>query len=136
MVMMSPHFVNVRGEVMGIEREIEMVRKLIPDLDGRIGHFEVEDFELDDELIAAFCEELERLSGDLRSGLDTLNDKKAHVSAHSIKGMGGTMGLPEISVLAQEVELTLEAGQRDRCEFLSKELISWARNFVAEHQRS
>ncbi|MEI8206436.1 MAG: Hpt domain-containing protein [Kiritimatiellales bacterium] len=121
---------------MAIERVIEMVRKLVPDLDGRIGHFEVEDFEMDDELIAAFCEELDRLSTDLRSGLDTLNDKQTHVAAHSIKGMGGTMGLPEISVLAQEVELTLEAGQKERCEFLSKELISWARDFVAKNQRS
>jgi HPt (histidine-containing phosphotransfer) domain-containing protein len=122
--------------VMAIEREIEMVRKLVPDLDGRIGRFEVEDFELDDELLAAFCEELERLSGDLRSGLDTSDKKKAHVAAHSIKGMGGTMGLPEISVLAQEVELTLEADQKERCEFLSKELISWARDFIAKNQRS
>jgi len=121
---------------MEVEREIEMVRKLIPDLDDRIGRFEVEDFEMDDELIAAFCEELERLSGDLRSGLDTSDKRKTHVAAHSIKGMGGTMGLPEISVLAQEVELTHEAGQKERCEFLSNELIRWARDFVAEHQRS
>jgi len=127
---------NSGDEVMAIERAIEMVRKLVPDLDERIGRFEVEDFEMDDELIAAFCEELDRLSTDLRSGLDTSNDKKTHVAAHSIKGMGGTMGLPEISVLAQEVELTHEAGQKDRCEFLSKELIIWARNFIAEHQRS
>ena len=121
---------------MAIERVIEMVRKLVPDLDERIGRFEVEDFEVDDELLGAFCEELERLSGDLRSGLDTSDDKQAHVAAHSIKGMGGAMGLPEISVLAQEVERTLEAGQKERCEFLSKELISWARAFVAKNQRS
>lgn len=121
---------------MKIERAIAMVRKLVPDLDGRISHFEVEDFEADAELIAAFCEELERLSGDLRSGLDASDTKKARVAAHSIKGMGGTMGLPEISVLAQEVEQTLLAGQKDRCEFLSKGLISWARDFIAKNQRS
>ncbi len=121
---------------MVIERAIEMVRKLVPDLDGRIGRFEVEDFEMDDELLAAFCEELDRLSTDLRSGLDTSNKKKTHVAAHSIKGMGGTMGLPEISVLAQEVELTHEAGQKERCEFLSRELIRWARDFIAKNQRS
>ena len=121
---------------MAIERAMEMVRKLVPDLDGRIGRFEVEDFEMDDELLAAFCEELDRFSADLRSGLDTSDAKKAHVAAHSIKGMGGTMGLPEIAVLAQEVELTHEAGQKERCEFLSQELIRWARDFIAKNQRS
>jgi HPt (histidine-containing phosphotransfer) domain-containing protein len=136
MFMVSPHSMNAGGGVMEIGREIEMVRKLVPDLDSRISHFEVEDFEMDDELLAAFCEELDRLSGDLRSGLDTSNYRKTRVAAHSMKGMGGTMGLPEISVLAQEIEQTLDAGQKERCEFLSKELISWARDFVAKNQRS
>ena len=119
---------------MAIARAIETVRKLIPDLDGRISQFEVETFEMDAELIAAFCEELERMSGELQAGLDSPDNEMIRVAAHSIKGMGGTMGLPEISVLAQEIELALRGGQMERCTELCTALISWARDFVAANQ--
>ena len=119
---------------MAISRAIETVRKLVPDLDGRISQFEVETFEMDDELVAAFCEELERMTADLQTGLDKPDNEMIRVAAHSIKGMGGTMGLPEISVLAQEIELTLRGGKMDRCTALCKALISWASDFVAGNQ--
>jgi HPt (histidine-containing phosphotransfer) domain-containing protein len=119
---------------MSITRAIETVRALVPDLDGRISQFEVETFDMDAELIAAFCEELERMSGELQTGLDTGNHEIIRVAAHSIKGMGGTMGLPEISVLAQEIELTLRGGQTDRCAALCNGLIRWARDFITANQ--
>lgn len=119
---------------MAITRAIETVRNLVSDLDGRISQFEVETFEMDDELISAFCEELERMSGELRQGLDAPDPEMIRVAAHSIKGMGGTMGLPEISVLAQEIEMTLRAGEMDRCGTLCNALIAWAGGFVAENQ--
>ncbi len=119
---------------MAVSRAMDMVRGLVPDLDGRISQFEVETFEMDDELVAAFCEELQRMADDLQQGLDESDDEKTRVAAHSIKGMGGTMGLPEISVLAQEIELTLRAGERDRCRALCQALIDWARSFIADHQ--
>ena len=121
---------NVKGEIMtAIPRAIEMVRNLVPDLDGRISQFEVETFEMDGELIDAFCEELDRVGGDLQSGLDESDNEKIRVAAHSIKGMGGTMGLPEISVLAQEIELTLRGGDQERCTALCEALIQWAKDF-------
>jgi len=122
----------VKGEIMtAIPRAIETVRNLVPDLDGRISQFEVETFEMDGELIEAFCEELDRVGGDLQSGLDESDNEKIRVAAHSIKGMGGTMGLPEISVLAQEIELTLRGGDQERCTILCKSLIQWAKDFSA-----
>lgn len=116
-----------------ISRVIEMVRELVPDLDERMGQFEVEVFDVDDELMAAFSEELERLAGDLQSGLDASDDEMIRVSAHSMKGMCGTIGLPEISVLAQEIEITLRGGETERCRSLCAALIGWAREFVASN---
>ena len=113
-----------------IARAIETVRELVPDLDGRISQFEVETFEMDDELIEAFCEELDRVGGDLQAGLDESENEKISVAAHLIKGMGGTMGLPEISVLAQEIELMLRDGNQDRCNMLCGALIRWATEFA------
>lgn len=117
---------------MAISRAIEMVRELVPDLDGRISQFEVETFEMDDELVEAFCEELERMSGDLQAGLDSGDNERLRIAAHSIKGMGGTMGLPEISVLAQDIELTLNDGDIPRCKALCAALIRWSKQFVTE----
>jgi len=108
-----------------------MVRELVPDLEGRIAQFEVEPFDLDEELIEAFLEELERLSGEMQAGLDAADDEQVRLAAHSIKGMCGTMGLPEISVLAQEIEITLREGSLDRFAQLSTALIFWARDFLA-----
>lgn len=119
---------------MAISRAVEMVSELVPDLDGRISQFEVETFEMDDELVAAFCEELDRMTGDLKRGLETGNEEDLRVAAHSIKGMGGTMGLPEISVLAQEIEFKVRDGDLDRCKELSDALINWSSAFVAENQ--
>lgn len=117
-----------------IPRAIEIVRELVPDLDGRISQFEVETFEMDQELISAFCEELERVGSDLQAGLDESDDEKIRVAAHSIKGMGGTMGLPEISVLAQEIELTVRSGDQERSRMLCSALVKWSRDFVAASQ--
>lgn len=119
---------------MAIARAIETVRRLIPDLDGRISQFEVEMFDMDHELVAAFCEELERMTGEIQTGLNSGNNELIRVAAHSVKGMGGTMGLPEISVLAQEIELTLRGGQMERCTELCNALIEWSRGFVAQNQ--
>ncbi|QHI68198.1 Hpt domain-containing protein [Tichowtungia aerotolerans] len=117
-----------------IPRAIEMVRELVPDLDGRISQFEVETFEMDQELIGAFCEELARVGGDLQAGLDESDEEKIRVAAHSVKGMGGTMGLPEISVLAQDIELAVRSGDQDRSKTLCLALVQWSREFVTANQ--
>lgn len=114
-----------------LAREIEMVRDLVPDVEERMLQFEVAPFELDEELVSAFHEELERLSGEMQAGLDASEDEPVRLAAHSIKGMSGTMGLPEISVLAREIELTLRAGERERFLQLSNALIRWARELTA-----
>ena len=116
---------------MEIARAIEMVRELIPDLEDRMAQFEVEAFDIDDELMEAFREELERLGGDLHAGRTVSDDEQVRAAAHSIKGMCGTMGLPEISVLAREIEMTLRAGERERYDLLCDALITWARDFIA-----
>ena len=113
-----------------IPRAIELVRGLVPDLDGRISQFEVETFEMDEELVSAFHEEFERLTNELEEGLAASDDETVKVSAHSIKGMGGTMGLPEISVLAQEIEMMVRAGDPERTRALSLEMIRWAREIA------
>ena len=117
--------------MMEMPRALELVCELVPDLDEKIGQFEVGEIEIDDELLEAFHEELDRLSGDLQVGIETSDDEQIRMAAHSIKGMGGTMGLPEISVLAREIEMAVRGGERGRAKTLGTSLIAWARDFIA-----
>ena len=90
--------------MVSIPDNIEWIGALIPDLSARVEQFVVDTEELDDELIEVFIEEIHRLTGDLKNGLAQADGEMIRMAAHSIKGMGGTMGLPELSVLGLEVE--------------------------------
>ncbi len=103
-----------------------MVRELVPDLDERISRFEVEAFDADDELMEVFHEELDRLGNDLRAGIDQGDLDAVREAAHAMKGMAGTMGLPEISVLSHEIELMVRQNEMERCNRLCDALIQWA----------
>jgi HPt (histidine-containing phosphotransfer) domain-containing protein len=82
----------------------EWVAELIPGLASRTDQFVVDTDEVDDELVEVFVEEICRLTADLQEGLAKSDREMVRMAAHSIKGMGGTLGLPEISVLGLEIE--------------------------------
>ncbi len=90
--------------MMNILGNIEWIADLIPELEVRKTRFEVDTDEVDDELVEVFVDELRRLSGELREGLLNADLEMIRMAAHSIKGMGGTIGLPELSVLGLEIE--------------------------------
>ena len=88
----------------GFPGKTEWVAELVPDVAAKAVPFTVDTEEVDDELIAVFVGEIRRLTGELQDGLAQGNGEMVRVASHSIKGMGGTMGLPEISVLGLEIE--------------------------------
>lgn len=90
--------------MMEILGNVEWVATLIPDLTARLDPFVVDTDELDDELIEVFIDEIQRLCGELQEGLAQNDGEVIRMASHSMKGMGGTMGLPEISVLGLEIE--------------------------------
>lgn len=90
--------------MVNIPGHTEWVAELIPDLAARLDPFIVDTDELDDELVEVFVDEIQRLTGELQEGLVQNDAEVLRMAAHSIKGMGGTMGLPEISVLGLEIE--------------------------------
>lgn len=83
---------------------VDWVSELIPEMDSLLDQFVVDTDEVDDELIEVFIEEISRLTGELQAGVEQGDLEMVRMAAHSIKGMGGSMGLPEISVLGLEVE--------------------------------
>ena len=105
---------------------IEWVAELIPDVAAKVAPFSVDTEEVDDELIEVFIDEIKRLSGELQDGLGHDDDEMVRIAAHSIKGMGGTMGLPEISVLGLEVEnMAKEEGRLPEAKPLVDALSDW-----------
>lgn len=82
----------------------EWIAELIPALESRVDQFTVDTDEVDDELMEVFLDELRRLTADLLAGVSNDDSDLIRSAAHSIKGMGGTIGLPELSVLALEIE--------------------------------
>ena len=45
--------------------------------------------------------------------------------AHSLEGMGGTMGFPEVSVAAAAISRAARAHDWDRCRLLQERLHQW-----------
>ena len=109
----------------------DWVKSLVPDLEARVDAFQVDTEFLDDELIDAFKEEIAQQSALMQAGAQNDNPDEIRMAAHSIKGMGGTIGLPEISVLAQEVELRAKNNDLDGCKSLVSEFVVWAAEFAA-----
>jgi chemotaxis protein histidine kinase CheA len=108
------------------------VRSLVPDLDGRVENFRVDTEFLDEELFEAFKEEVMNQSQLMQSGVSSSDVDSIRMAAHSIKGMGGTMGLPEISVLAHEIELRSRDAELSRCRELVAAFIAWAADFFGD----
>ena len=105
------------------------VKSLVPDLDGRIENYRVDTEFLDDELFDAFKEEILGQSVLMNAGASSGDMEAVRMAAHSIKGMGGTMGLPEISVLAHEIELRSKDADLTNCQSLVREFLSWTTEF-------
>ncbi len=108
-----------------IPGNVEWVGELIPDLEARRSRFVVDTDEVDDELVEVFIEELQRLSGELTEGLEQNDSEMVRMAAHSIKGMGGTIGLPEISVLGLEIETLTKDGRLPDTRPLVDALAQW-----------
>jgi HPt (histidine-containing phosphotransfer) domain-containing protein len=104
---------------------VEWVAELIPGMEGQLPQFVVATDEVDDELIEIFIEELVRLTGELQEGFQNEDPDMVRVAAHSIKGMGGTIGLPEISVLALTIENAAKEERLADCAALMDGLVNW-----------
>lgn len=115
--------------MVNIPKNTEWVAGLIPDLASKLEPFVVGTEELDDELVEVFIDEINRLTTELQDGLIQSNLEMVQLASHSIKGMGGTMGLPEISVLGLEIERMAKADQLADAAPLVEALSDWLTTF-------
>ncbi|MFC1467857.1 Hpt domain-containing protein [Verrucomicrobiota bacterium] len=115
--------------MISFQEVAEWAKSLVPDLDARVEVFRVDTEFMDDELIEVFKEEIAKQSALMKAGAGNDNLEDIRSAAHSIKGMGGTIGLPEISVLAHEIELLAKKNDISACKALVAEFVVWATDF-------
>ena len=99
-----------------------LVLRLVPSLDAQIPLYVVDTSEVDDELLAIFIEQMSMDIEGLDQAIERDEPDAAARAAHSIKGMGGTIGLPELSVLAAETENAARGTDRERFHDLARAL--------------
>jgi HPt (histidine-containing phosphotransfer) domain-containing protein len=109
--------------------DMTWAEELIPDMAAKVTPFTVDTEEVDDELIGIFGEEIRRLTGELQEGLSRSDYEMVRMASHSIKGMGGTMGLPEISVIGLEIENLAKEERLNDAEPLVTALATWMAGF-------
>lgn len=104
---------------------VDWVAKLIPNVADQLDPYVVATDEVDDELVGVFIDEIRRLTAELQKGVRTADTEMIRMAAHSIKGMGGTIGLPEISVLGLEIEKRAKANRPQEAGPLVDALAEW-----------
>ncbi|MDD2237228.1 MAG: Hpt domain-containing protein [Kiritimatiellae bacterium] len=94
----------------------------VVDLADRLERYTVDTSEVDEELMAVFILQMQMDIDALNEAVECGDLAKVSAHAHSIKGMGGTAAMPELSVLAEDLEKAAGAGNSVRVSFLKNTL--------------
>ncbi|MEI8139632.1 MAG: Hpt domain-containing protein [bacterium] len=98
---------------------------MIPGLADRCHVFLVDTSELDDELVLLFRDHINNLVLSIHTAVTGRSEPDVRRAAHSLLGMGGTMGVPALSVVAEELSAGIKRGDYSRCFELSEGLRNW-----------
>ena len=109
---------------------LDWVNEWVSDLESKMEPFIVGTEELDDELAEIFKSEMIRLLTELQQGVAAHDAEVIREAAHSIKGMGGSMGFPELSVVAHEIELMAKENTLAKLAPLVDALALWVQTFA------
>lgn len=104
---------------------VRIFQALIPDLSARSLGFRVNTSEVDDELLELFKDHIGKLVESLLVSVAGQLEVEMRRDAHSLQGMGGTMGVPALSVVAEELSAGAKRGDYPYCTALSEGLREW-----------
>lgn len=107
-----------------------MFSALIPDLNRRLGAYVVTDEPMDAETHHVWTTYLDETLAALDTALERGDRAVLARRGHALKGMGGAVGAPEISVLGEELERAAD-GLADRADMLVGALHAWREAEVA-----
>ena len=98
---------------------------LIPELALRAREFRVPDPEIDAEIMRLFIHELGEGMLKLDRAIAARHEGDIRFVAHSLQGMGGTIGAPEVSVAGVELSQAAQQGNFERCRALRDAIAAW-----------
>lgn len=98
---------------------------LIPDLEARIENFRTNSAVIDDEILNLFAEQMRVIIHALQHAIHVKDVDEIRRQAHSLQGMGGTAGAPEISVVGEELSRYAKKNDLERCRQLTERLDVW-----------
>lgn len=98
---------------------------LIPDLARRANEFRVDTSEVDEELIALFLDQMRKVVGEIAGAASARSVEVLRQGGHSLQGIGGTIGLPELSVVGVELGAAARRADFERGAALASALTQW-----------
>ena len=102
-----------------------LIETAVPNLRTRLDTYRVIEGEPDVETMLTFNEYLGELVGELAGALAAGNLALAAKNGHALKGMGGAVGAPEISVLGEQLERAAKSGDAAASAQLADVLKKW-----------
>lgn len=100
---------------------------LIPGLQQLADAYRVSTSEVDDEILQLFLDQLHLVVPALSEGVAARDEQQIRQAAHSLQGMGGTIGVPELSVVGLEISAAAQRADFPRCQTLLQALLRWLR---------
>ncbi len=98
---------------------------LIPDMVVRAETFRTSWDIMDETILRVFAEQMRLIICALHGAIEDNDADRIRRQAHSLQGMGGTAGVPEISVVGDELSLLAKQGDFERCHQLAERLNRW-----------
>ena len=115
---------------MHIPDALPVFDALVPDLARRAEHYRVDTSEVDQEVLDLFVTEIDGMLPRLRAAAQSGDTAVLRGHSHSLLGMGGVIGAPEISVVGEELSNAAKAGDWPRCAALAEALAAWMTGFA------
>jgi CheY-like chemotaxis protein/anti-sigma regulatory factor (Ser/Thr protein kinase) len=98
---------------------------LIPDMVLRAEPFRTSCDIMDEEILRVFAEQMRLIIRALYGAVEDNDADRIRRQAHSLQGMGGTAGVPEISVVGEELSQLAKQGHFEQCRHLITRLDRW-----------
>jgi len=91
---------------------------LIPDMVLRAETFRTSGDVVDEEVLCVFADQMRLTIRALHGAIDENDADRIRRQAHSLQGMGGTAGVPEISVVGEELSQLFQQGLQRQADAL------------------
>jgi len=112
-----------------LESVKQLMRCDIADFDARCEAYQSSIDEIDEEIMGLFVEQMALRLETLEEAVPAREYGAIKRAAHSIKGMGGTVGYAEASVVAEELEFAAAQEDAVRCARNVQRLGQWFEAF-------